>query len=60
MNIWQLQDLRDMNDKTNEKVDTLVKKQESINKTLEEMLKKLDWLVESKQIEAGTRDIGKE
>ncbi len=60
MNIWQLQDLRDMNDKTNEKVDTLVKKQESINETLEEMLKKLDWLVESKQIEAGTRDIGKE
>lgn len=60
MNIWQLQDLRDMNDKTNDKVDTLVKKQESINETLEKMLKQLDWLVESKQIEAGTRDIGKE
>lgn len=60
MNIWQLQDLRDMNEKTNDKVDTLVKKQESINETLEKMLKQLDWLVESKKIEAECRDIGKE
>lgn len=59
MNIWQLQDLRDMNEKTNDKVDALVKKQESINETLEKMLKQLEWLVESKKIAAETRDIGK-
>lgn len=59
MNIWQLQDLREMNEKTNDKVDALIKKQESINETLEKMLKDLEWLVESKKIAAETRDIGK-
>lgn len=59
MNIWQLQDLRDMNDKTNEKVDALNKGFDEIIKKLEKINKDLEWLVESKKIEAETRDIGK-
>lgn len=59
MNIWQLQDLREMNDKTNDKVDKLIKEQEKLNKNLDEIKKMLDSLVESKQLKAETRDIGK-